>query len=504
MSLTNRLSLFFLAALALVLAGFSVTVFFLFRMHLYAQLDDRVDAAMRALVAAVEVHPRDVQWEPLERRIGIGEDASPDQPRWALHDLNGRLRDRSHNLASGQDGSELDAHAWRVQIRRLSAGNFTPEVVEGKDVSDWVGSLAATSLDEARQRQLPKDRTFEGEGLVITVVVSEAPVVAMLRWLAFVLAGVSASVWLIAALWGHWLCRRALCPISRMAASARSIRQEVEPKNELEVLATGDELEDLGKAFNELLTDLHESLERQRRFTGDASHQLRTPLTAMLASVEVALRHDRSPAEYQRVLEVVMKRGGQLRQIIESLLFLARADGTTLLGAPERIDVNDWCETWLNAWADHPRASDLTFRASHGPAEATTHPALLGQVLDNLLDNACKYSEPGTPVSVEVEASPSHVCVTVKDFGCGIASGQQEVIFEPFFRTNESRWQGKTGIGLGLAIVRRLVAILGAKVEVMSGQGKGSRFSVLLRTDENPPTTEASRNSETATVKQTS
>ncbi len=504
MSLTNRLSLFFLATLALVLAGFSVSVFFLFRMHLYAQLDDRVDAAMRALVAAVEVHPRDVQWEPLERRIGVGEDASPDQPRWALHDLTGRLRDRSHNLASGRDGSELDAHAWRVQIRRLSAGNFTPEVVEGNNASDWVGSLEETSLIEARNRKLPEDRTFESDGLVITVAASEAPVVAMLRWLAFVLAGVSASVWLMAALWGRWLCRRALHPISRMAASARSIRQEAEPKNKIDVPATGDELEDLGRAFNELLTDLHESLERQRRFSGDASHQLRTPLTAMLASVEVALRHDRSSAEYQRVLEVVKKRGGQLRQIIESLLFLARADGSTLLGAPERIDVKDWCETWLNAWAEHPRASDLTFRTSHGPAETTTHPALLGQVLDNLLDNACKYSEPGTPVSVEVEATSSHVCVIVRDSGYGIASDQLDMIFEPFFRTNESRWQGKAGIGLGLAIVRRLVAILGAKVEVMSEQGKGSRFSVLLRTDEKPTTTEASRISETATLEQAS
>jgi len=252
----------------------------------------------------------------------------------------------------------------------------------------------------------------------------------------------------------------------------------------LDVPPTRDELEDLGQAFNELLTDLRESLERQRRFTGDASHQLRTPLTAMLASVEVALRHDRSPAEYQRVLEVVRRRGGQLRQIIESLLFLARADGTTLLGAPESLDLNDWCKTWFDAWGEHSRAGDLSFHASAEPARTTTHPVLLGHVLDNLLDNACNYSEPGTPIGVVVEVTPSHVCVTITDSGCGIGNDQQAMIFEPFYRTNEARWQGKTGIGLGLTIVKRLVTILGAKVEVMSEPGKGSSFRVLLPADQ--------------------
>src|SRR5262249_23052587 len=255
-----------------------------------------------------------------------------------------------------------------------------------------------------------------------TVAVSEAPASGMLRWLALATAGVSAAAWISAAVWGRWLCRRALRPIVQMAASARSIRGEPEPVRLLGVPSTRDEVQGLGRAFNELLTDLHESLERQRRFTGDASHQLRTPLTAMLASVDVALRHDRSRDEYQRVLEVVRRRGGQLRQIIESLLFLARAGGATPLGPPERFDLNDWCQSWLDAWAEHARAGDFSFRASGGPAVTITHPALLGQVLDNLLDNACKYSEPRTPIGVSVEATPDHACLTVSDAGCGIAS----------------------------------------------------------------------------------
>jgi signal transduction histidine kinase len=496
MSLANRLCLFFLAALAVALAGFSLTLYLLARTHLYAQLDERQGAAMRALVAAVEVHPRDVQWEPLERRITLGEDAAADQPRWALHDLAGRLRDRSLNLAQAAATSAPGAGGWQVLARRMRAGSFTAEAIEGKEGPCWVAALNETPLGEASTVRLPDDRTFQSDGLVITVAVSEAPALAMLRWLAFAAAGVSAAVWASAALWGRWLCRRALRPIAQMAASARSIRREPEPMGLLDVPPTRDELEDLGRAFNGLLTDLRASLERQRRFTGDASHQLRTPLTAMLASVEVALRHDRPPAEYRRVLDVVRRRGGQLRQIIESLLFLARADGASQLGTPERIDLNDWCRAWLDTWEEHPRASDFTFRASAEPAVSTTHSALLGQVLDNLLDNACKYSEPGTSIGVSVEWMPGQAGVAVSDSGWGIASDQQSLIFEPFYRTPEARWQGRAGVGLGLAVVYRLVAILGAKVEVVSEPGKGSRFRVLLPADKDLPAPQEGKHEE--------
>ena len=175
--------------------------------------------------------------------------------------------------------------------------------------------------------------------------------------------------------------------------------------------------------------------------------------------------------------------GGQQRQIIESLLFLARSDGAALLGAPEAVDLNDWGQSWLGAWAEHPRGGDLTFQPAPGPAVTTTHPALLGQVLDNLLDNACKYSEPGTPIGVVVDAAPDRVGVTASDAGCGVAADQRDLIFEPFFRTTKACWNGKAGVGLGLAVVRRLAGILGARVAVASESGKGSSFKVALPAD---------------------
>jgi signal transduction histidine kinase len=161
-------------------------------------------------------------------------------------------------------------------------------------------------------------------------------------------------------------------------------------------------------------------------------------------------------------------------KIIDSLLFLALAQATPP-PKPEAIDLGEWCRAWLGGWADHPRAGDLAVRAD-GPAPALTHPALLGQVLDNLLDNACKYSDPGTPVAVAVEALGGEVTLTVSDRGCGIAPDELPRVFEPFYRAKRALWDGKPGVGLGLAVVWRLAALLGGRVEGGSEPGRGSWF----------------------------
>jgi signal transduction histidine kinase len=478
MSLTNRLSVFFLAALGVVLAGFSLALYALAQEHLLARSDHRLDSAMQTLVAAIEIHPGDVEWEPLERRITMGEDPGLDQLRWTVHTAHGRLVDCSRNLEQAPGTTD---DGWRLSARRVRAGNFQAEPLEVR-ATPRVGSFA--DVFPAGQVPgtvaLPNDRTFHGDELVLTVAIAEAPVAAILRRLALSMAVISAAVWLAAALCGRWLCRRALSPVIRMAASARELRRSAEC-HFLDVAPTGDELQDLGTAFNEALADLRESLERQRRFTGDASHQLRTPLTALLASVEIALRKERGSEEYRRVLGVVQRRGSDLKQIIEALLFLARPETESRPPNPETVDLANWCALKIAGWDHHERAADIRLDAQAVPITLRTHPALLGQALDNLIDNALKYSAADTPVIVGIEADWDSVSIAVADEGGGIAPEELSRIFEPFFRTNAARWDGKPGVGLGLTVAQRLAAILGARIEVESEPGKGSRFRIILK-----------------------
>jgi signal transduction histidine kinase len=147
------------------------------------------------------------------------------------------------------------------------------------------------------------------------------------------------------------------------------------------------------------------------------------------------------------------------------------------------VNLADWCRTWLDGWQEHPRAAEIIFRPDAEPISVHTYPSLLRQVLDNLLDNACKYSEPGTPVVVTLAIADGHATLSVMDQGCGIDEADRERVFEPFFRSSHTRWLGKQGVGLGLTVARRLVTILAARLDVTSEAGKGSQFRISLPLD---------------------
>jgi signal transduction histidine kinase len=270
-----------------------------------------------------------------------------------------------------------------------------------------------------------------------------------------------------------------------MAQTARQITA-ADLARRLPEAGTGDELQDLGRAFNDLLGRLQESFERQRRFTGDASHQLRTPLTALLGQLDVALRRERGPEEYRRVLSTVQGQASNLTRIVEGLLFLSRADAESLAPALGRLEVRAWLNEHLSSWAAHSRAADLR-RDFVGdcPVWVQTHCPLLAQALDNLLENACKYSDTGSPVTVHLWQHGGEVCVAVEDHGRGIDAADVPHVFEPFYRSPQARQLGVAGVGLGLAIAARIVKALGGRVEVQSEIGRGSQFTMHLPAESN-------------------
>jgi signal transduction histidine kinase len=314
--------------------------------------------------------------------------------------------------------------------------------------------------------------------LVVTAGTSLEPVRATLRELAAVLAAVSLAIWVAAAGAGRAVCRWALRPVSRMADAARDMTA-ADLGGRLPAAPAEDELADLAGAFNALLGRVEEAFERQRGFTAEASHQLRTPLTALLGQVEVALRRDRDGEEYRRVLGVVRGQADRLRGVVESLLFLARSDADAGLPDREAVDLGAWLpEHVRTAWADHPRAADIRVEASAAPADV--HPVLLGELVDVLVDNAAKYSPPGTPIAVRVEPMDGGFEVSVEDAGIGLTGADAARVFEPFVRSAEARRRGVDGLGLGLAVARRIAAAHGCDLGVTSTPGRGSRFTLRL------------------------
>lgn len=468
MSITNRLSMFFLAALAIVLIGFSATLYGAARWHLHAQLDRHLESAMHVLVAAIEVHPDDVEWEPLERKVTLGDGPDLTQVRWTVHDEHNQLIDCSANMKDEASSTfSTGGSPWRTLFRQVRAGHFAADIPD---------QSPSPRTDVA----LPADRTATRKSFVLTVALSEEPVRATLSNMALTMTIVSVAIWCAAAVWGRWLCRRALLPVTKMAEKARLLQLTPDSTLLLDVPSNDDELTELGQAFNQLLTTLRDSIERQQQFAGDASHQLRTPLAAMLAAVDVAVRHERSPEEYQRVLAVVQRRGRDLQQIVEILLALARRNPGSESLKSELIDLNTWCRERMEVWQSHPRRTDFDLQLSAGVLLVRIQLTLLGQVFDNLVDNACKYSDAGSLITIRTQAKSANAIITVEDRGYGISSKDLEQIFEPFFRSAKARCCGESGSGLGLTVAQRLATAFAGSLEVESVEGQGSSFRLVV------------------------
>lgn len=464
-TLTTRLSLFFLLTLAVVLTGFSLTLYLLAGDYLQRQCDERLAAALNTLTAAAEINPEGLVWDPAERRLNVAPAAFRGETAWTVRDQRGELVDQS----SQPDASDLPVAAagdvrwhnapWRLRQAWLRAPHEEPS---------------------ARAPQTQTDEEPKYSALQITAGVTLEPMQSTLRLLAWTLAGLSAGIWLVSLIAGRVVCRRALSPVSSMAAAARETDAE-DHQQRLPLASTGDELEDLARAFNGLLDRLQEAYERQRRFTGDASHQLRTPLAALMGQVEVALRRPRATDEYERVLQTVHREAQRLRQIVESLLFLARADGEAALPSRQRLDLAEWLPDHLQQWSEHERFADLAFESScDGPCDVEAHPIMLGELINILLDNAFKYSPPDTEIAVRLARADGTVCVAVENEGPGIAEADLLRLFTPFFRSDLTRQRKIEGVGLGLSIARRLANSIGGQLAVENEPGKGTCFTLSL------------------------
>lgn len=473
MTLTTRLALFFLGALGVTLVGFSTVLYALADRHLTRQLDDRLAAAARTAAAAAEVEPDGVEWEPAGRPHALAPGGFGEQLYWVVTAADGRVIDRS----TQPDADAVLAHAEEA----LQAGHRNPRRID-RDGHAW----HATHL--RIEPEVPPAAVGAGKhrALTLTAAVPLDPVRDTLRALAAALAGLNVAVLVVAAFVGRVVVRRALAPIARMADAARAMGAD-DRDARLPVGPAADELADLSAAFNGLLGRLDEAFARERRFTGEASHQLRTPVAAIIGQVEVALRRDRDPAEYRLMLAKVHAQAERLRRVVDALLFLARSQGDGPPVALEPLDIAVVVRDRLAVFAEHQRVGDLRLDVAEG-VWASAHRELLGELFDALLDNALKYSDPGTPVDVRIGRDADCAWVEVEDRGVGIAEADVPHVFQPFFRAAAVRDRGVAGVGLGLAVAARIAAAFGGAVRVSSESG-GTRFRLELPSLQNAPGT---------------
>ncbi|HVU72265.1 MAG TPA: ATP-binding protein [Mycobacteriales bacterium] len=234
-------------------------------------------------------------------------------------------------------------------------------------------------------------------------------------------------------------------------------------------------------------TTRERQVERMKtEFLSNVSHELRTPLTPIQGYAEILRRkgRDLSASQQTSYAEIVLDSSKRLGRVVDLLVDVAALDAGRVTADLQDVALGSFVDARLTAWRARAagRGADLRRRVAAGLGNARVDPILLAKVVDELVDNALKFSEPGTAVTISAAQGTraGELVLSVSDKGVGIDDDARAELFSDFIQADGSATRARDGLGLGLAFARRLVDVLGARLEVESTPGRGSTFSVVL------------------------
>jgi heavy metal sensor kinase len=279
---------------------------------------------------------------------------------------------------------------------------------------------------------------------------------------------------------GYWLAGRSLAPVQRITSTAQTISAP-SLSQRVAVPNPNDELGQLAETINGMIGRLERAFDSMRQLTADASHELVTPLTAVRTEVEVALRAERPPEQYRRVLASVLEEVERMSKLADSLLLLSREDARVVQTPKQVIRLDALVQEVAGHMGAVAGESGIRMTVQELPAMTVQgDPDGLRQVFFNLLDNAVKYTSQGGNVMVRGLVEDNQIVIEVADTGIGIPCESLSRVFDRFYRVDKSRSRELGGTGLGLSISKALVERHGGRIEVESALGKGSTFRVVL------------------------
>lgn len=281
------------------------------------------------------------------------------------------------------------------------------------------------------------------------------------------------------------IARVALRPLNHTAETIGEI-DESRLDRRIDAAALPVELRPMAGRLNEMLERLGRAFEQRRRFLADASHELRTPVAAIITTMEVALRRPRPVTELVETMETCLSEARHMRQLVQALLRQVRAEGSTQ-EEPENVDAGEMlreCADLAGSLAAEKQIKVV--RSVRGIIPVRAEPGRLRSVVLNLMSNAIEYNRPGGTVELSAQSDPDLTEIVVKDDGPGISPEHLPHLFQPFYRATRSR-EADGHLGLGLFLVNSHVKAMGGECRVESSLGFGTTFRIRLPSIPSPP-----------------
>jgi len=461
-SVRSRLTLFWVAVLAVALVSVSGATYLLMGRALYSRIDGNLRAVVQ-IAATSLAHDLAEGQDYADAARSTAAELSSREQMLAIYDTNGRL------LA--ERGRDADLELTLPDPATVPADDpMLLTVVEAKDDDD------RHRLAIRRVRVPPADTPYivlVGSSLEST----DEELQSLRQGLAYVLP----IALLLAGAGGWFLARQSLAPVAAMVERARKIGIE-DLSARLPVANPRDELGRLAETFNDLLNRLEASLVQQRQFMADASHELRTPVTTSRTAAAVALQQShRHEEEYRETLAIVEQQTTRLSRIVEDMFTLARADAGSYPVRRTLMYLDEVTDDAVRAARVLAETKQVSIElASIQSASFAGDEELVRRLIGNLLDNAVRHAPPRSVVRVTLAGEADRYLLSVADGGEGIAPGIQPHIFERFFRGDVARTSSDGGAGLGLALARWVARAHGGDVTLVRSSHEGTTFVAVL------------------------
>lgn len=296
-----------------------------------------------------------------------------------------------------------------------------------------------------------------------------------LRNLALELSGAGILVVVIGLAGGWWLTGRAIRPVSEISGAAKKI-SDGDLSHRINVSEPDSELGQLAGVLNQTFDRLEKSFDQQVRFTADASHELRTPISVILTQVQLALSRERSGEDYRQTLETCERAAERMRILVNSLLELARVDSGDFELIREECDLGRVAREAMEFVEPLAKQKEVVLKHSIEPIKINGDALKLSQVFINLLTNAIQHNNSGVEICVSVKNENGRAIVRVADNGIGIAASALPYLFDRFYRVDQSRSRAKGDSGLGLSICKVIVEAHGGTIRAKSENASGAEF----------------------------
>ena len=372
----------------------------------------------------------------------------------------------------------LDAqHRWVYQpgaMRTLSLGSQIPDSLHPDRYETVKRNGRLIRVLTANVEVADRQYTVQ----VATVITALYEVLERLRWLAlFVIPAIILS----SGFGGYWLSGRAMAPIEEITRTARDISEQSLSRR-LPLPVARDELRLLSETLNAMLSRLENAFKRVIQFTSDASHELRTPIAIIRTTAELMQEQKHTVAEYEEANAQILAEAERTSNLIEELLTLARADSQAAEMSFAEVNLCDVAREVIFSTAALAESKNISLHASIPDSSVIVigDYNAIRRLMLILVDNAIKYSAPGTDVLTSVSIQGISAAIEVRDQGIGIAEQDLPHVFERFYRADKARSREMGGAGLGLSIAKWIADSHRAQIEVESVLGKGSTFKAVF------------------------